>query len=496
MKSSRSLQKRIAKVFSDLTEEIINFDVFYQLTYMSATAEAGISRDKVFELARQLPIPPAQYFNEIFDLVSNLRYSYPDACRMVGEQVKSEEVRTFLLRLSDALSSGEPLAAFLAREAQVQGENYSNDYERTLESLKKWTDGYTAVTVSVSLVVIINMVSSLIYNLGTTTMVGMVMVAALAGFSVAWVLSRAAPQEVKDGPLGEGTKEQRLALKLARTLLPLAGVAGIAMALLGVNWGWIMIVIALIIAPLGVVSLIFDGKTTKKDTEVSAFFRTLGGMATSRGTTLGEALTSMKTDSFPALESDIRALTLRLKAIGNPDLSWRMFGLETGSKLINQTTEIFYEAVNLGGDPEEAGLLSSLFSMRTSMLRAKREGVAATFTWLLVVMHAVLSALVVFLLEIIRQFTMVLQDAMDSVDQAEDTMAQMGMSMMAFGAPNLEFLETLTIGMILVLALTNAFAVIATEGSHLFKMSFYASVLLFVSGISFLIVPSSVSLVM
>jgi flagellar protein FlaJ len=496
MTSSGLSPKRTGKVSSNLLRGISGFDIFYQLTYMSATASAGISRDRVFALARQLPIPPARCFSEINDLVENMRYSYPDACRMVAEGVKSEEVKTFLLRFSDALRSGEPLAAFLAREAEVQGKNYANEYERNLESLKRWNDGYTAVTVSVALIVIINMVSTMIYDLGTATMIGMVMTAAATGVTVAWVLYRSAPQEVKHGSLAKGTKEQRLSLRLFRILAPVAVIACLGLTLLGVNWGWVMIAASLFLAPIGIASLLADRKIDKKDAEVSAFFRSLGGTATSRGTTLGDALTSIEIGSFPMLEPDIRRLSLRLNAIGNPELCWRMFGIETGSRLVDQTTNVFYEATNLGGDPERAGVLCSLFSMRTAMLRANRMGIAATFSWLTVVMHTVLAALMVFLLEIINQFVRLMAEAMEPLEQGEAAMESLALDMFAFGTPRLQFLEQITVGMILMLALTNAFATIASEGSLLLKIFFYLSILLFLSGVCFLVVPSTVSLVM
>jgi flagellar protein FlaJ len=496
MTSSGSSQKRTVKASSDIPKDMSGADIFYQLTYMSATAAAGIPRNLVFTLARQLPIPTARCFSEINSLVENMRYSYPDACRMVGDRVNSEDMRTFLLRLSDALSSGEPLANFLAQEARVQGESYSNEYERNLESLKKWNDGYTAVTVSVALIVIINMVSTMIYNLGVTTMLAMVAMAAVMGFGVAWVLSRAAPQEVKNGPLAEGTKKQRLTLRLSRILLPAAVVVSLALALLGVHWGWIFIVASLVLVPVGIASLLADQEITRKDKEISAFFRSLGGTATSRSTTLSEALTSMEIDSFPILKSDIRNLSLRLSTTGNPGLCWHLFGVEAGSKLINRTTGIFYEATNLGGDPERAGVLSSLFSMKTAMLRAKREGIAATFTWLLVIMHAVLAALMVFLLEIVRQFVLMLNESMASLEHSGEAIQSMAMGMFDFGLPQVKFLGTLTTGMILVLALTNAFAIVASEGSHLSKILLYLSILLFLSGLSSLVVPPLVLLVM
>ena len=118
MTSSKSSQKRTSKGFFE--EEASGFDLFYQLVYMSATAAAGISRSRLFNLARRVPAPPSKYFDEVQTLVDSMRLNYPDACRIVGERAKSNEVKTFLLRLADSLRSGEPLAPFLARESSVQ----------------------------------------------------------------------------------------------------------------------------------------------------------------------------------------------------------------------------------------------------------------------------------------------------------------------------------------------------------------------------------------
>jgi len=488
MKSSESLQKRLAKAFF---EGASSFDLFYQLTYMAATSAAGISRNRLFQLARELPNPAAQYFRQINELAENLRVNYPDACRQVGENADSENVKNFLLRFSDSLRSGEPLAPYLAREAEIQGEDYLNEYERQLESLKKWNDGYVAITVSVALIVIINIVSTMIYDIGTATMMTMVAIAAVSGFGVAWVISRSAPQEVKNVPLAEGSNEQRRTRKLFRIFAPLTVVIALALVLLGIDTGWIMIAASLILAPIGIVISVAEGKVDKKGEQVSAFLRSVGGTATSRGTTLKEALNHIKIDSFPALESDIKKLILRLGAFGKPELCWRMFGTETGSKLIDQTTGIFFEAVNLGGDPEQAGILSSEFAMKTARLRAKRTGVAATFVWLVVVMHGVLTALMIFLLGIMQEFARMLDEAMAGV-QVNGAAGGMEANMFAFGSPRLGFLDNITTGMVILIALTNAFAMVSSEGAHLVKACLYISILSFLSGVSFLIIPSIV----
>ncbi|MCL4393799.1 MAG: type II secretion system F family protein [Chloroflexi bacterium] len=493
MTFSKSSQKRTVKNYF---EEITSFDLFFQLIHMSATSAAGISRARVFQLARELRCPPSQYFKSIHEVAENLRYNYPDAVHMVGERANSEDVKTFLLRLSDALRSGEPLPGFLSREAMVQGERYSNDYETKLESLNKWTDAFTAVSVSSALIVIMNIVMTMIYNVGTGMMGLMVAVAVLASFGVAWVMFRTAPEEFTV-PLAKGSKEQRLSRKLFLILVPTALAVAAGLSLIGLAQGWTLIIAAIILAPVGIVSAIADGKISRKDSEISPFLRSLGGTATSRGTTLKEALSSIKKDSFPTLEPDIRMLVLRLSSFINPNLCWTSFATETGSRLAEQATGIFIDAVGLGGDPEKTGALTSMFAMKTAMLRAKRRGVASTFSYLAIIMHAVMAALMIFLLGILRQFAVRLNDAMSALGQGTDAMGAMGLkNMFSFNEPQLQFLTQITVGMILGLALINAFAVVATEGSHLIKMTFYLSILLFISGVLLLIGPSLVSLVM
>ena len=477
-------------------EEITAFDLFYQLIHMAATSASGISRARVFQLARELPCPPSQYFKSIHEVAENLRYNYPDAVRMVGVRAKSEDVKTFLLRLSDALRSGEPLPGFLNREAMVQGDHYENDYETKLESLKKWTDAYTAVSVSAALIVIMNMVMTMIYNVGTTTMGLMVIVAVGGSFAVAWIMFRTAP-ETLTVPLAQGSKEQRLSRKLFLILTPIALVVSAVLLALGVPQGWVLIVGALIIFPIGVVYSGADVQISKKDNEISPFLRSLGGTATSRGTTLKEALLSMRKGSFPTLQPDIRILVLRLTSFIEPGLCWRSFATETGSKLAEQSTGIFTEAVGLGGDPEKTGALTSMFAMKTAMLRAKRRGVAATFSWLALVMHGVMAALMIFLLGIMNQFSIRLNAAMGSLGAGTDPLAALGLkNMFSFNQPQIDFLTTITVGMILALSAVTSFAIVASEGSHLIKMTLHLSIMLFISGVLLLIGPSLVKMVM
>jgi flagellar protein FlaJ len=494
MKSSTFSRKRTGK--GSFEPEISDFHLFYQLTHMSATAEAGISRHKLFQLAQELSVPTAGYFADIYKLANNLRYNFPDACRLIGEHAKSASLRPFLLRMSDALKSGEPMPTFLSREADVQGEHYENAYGAQLESLNKWNDAYVAITVSATLIVIINIVSTMIYPVGDVMMVAMATGAMIVTAFVAYVLFRAAPQEAKDVRLSQGCKLQRRSLLLAKLLLPLAAVVAGILVLLDVSEGWVMLATGLTVAPVGITSLLFDNQVRKKDEEINSFVRSLGGTATSRGTTLTEALTEIEIDSFPALRSDVRLLGMRLNAIGHPALCWKRFAIESGSELVVQTTGVFYGAIDLGGDPERVGVLASTFALKASMLRARRKGIADSFSWLVVLMQGVLVALMVFLIGILNQFVTMLQDALsfaeDDAGPAVQEMQQLAGMAMNFNVPDVDVLNYMVVGVTLALTLINAFAIVGSEGSNVLKMTWYVALMLILAGASFLIVPSLV----
>ena len=490
MSSSKSSPKRESKISF---KSIAPFELFYQLTYLSAMTAAGISRGKTFELAAQSSVPAAEYFKAINILVDEFRYDYPDACRAVGLKAKSDNMRSFLLRLSDALRSGEPMPEFMAREASVQGQDYQNKYERDLEALKQWTNAYTSISISVALIVIIQVVSSMIYSMNSGVMLGLVLTGVtMAGFG-AWIIWRSAPQEIMTVKPSQGSPEQRQALRLFKLLAPLMLVAAMLMHLLHVPLGWILIVVAVMQLPIGVVSLRSDGKTNKKDVEFGTFLRSAGGMATATGTTLKQALTRIDLSSFPYLEPDINRLSTRLQALVEPEVCWHTFGLETGSKLISEVTDIFYGAIKIGGDPERVGYLCSLFASKTAQLRSKRRLTVGTFAGLSTVMQAVVAGLMVFVLSIVQNFAVMVQELMPTTQAASRGGTNLSIGMAEFSAGELEFLATLTVVMVLLMATINATAVILGDGGYRFKFAFYLAITILISGVCFLVVPPMVA---
>jgi archaeal flagellar protein FlaJ len=467
--------------------DVTDSDLYYQLTYMSATASAGTTRNQIFALASKVDRPTSPYFEKIRLLAEKLGYDYARACGMVGQAVRSSAMKSLLLRLSNSLVSGQSEADFLSEEVEVQGEMYEKEYERELSSLLKWTDAYGAIIVSTALIIIVNLVSTMIYSLGMGLIVGMVGLAVFTAMGGTWVLARSAPDEERELFTSEGPRSQVWALRLAKitpwVLLATCGIMAIARFPLG----WILMVVALELLPLGVASLLGGREINAKDREIGPFLRSLGATTVSTGTTLTEAMTRIDLDSFPGLTEDLARLRHRQQASIEPRLCWNKFALETGSALINGTISVFNDAVTLGGDADTVGLFASQFANRTVMLRAKREVVTSTFVSLTLVVHGAMSALMVIIMEVMTQFI----EMIWSAAVMEDGAALQGsiMPLPSLDDPQIVFLSHVTTAMVLLLALANALAMSATDGGHKFKLAFYLSVLLAISGACFVFLP-------
>jgi flagellar protein FlaJ len=390
--------------------------------------------------------------------------------------------------MGTAFTSGQQEMDFLSEEAKITGDIFEKEYERDLASLTKWTDAYAAITVSSTLIVIINMTSSMIQTMGDGLLIGLVLTSAFVTAISGWVLSRAAPKEVIDLFTEEGPRAQRMALKLR--YYTIAAVMSICSMLwyLGLQPGWVFVICAIILLPLGVFSLLAGQEIDRKDREFGPFLRSLGSMAVSTGTTIGESSKRIDITSFPALEEDLTRLRRRLDAALEPELCWHRFAAETGSKLIAETVKVFNDGVKLGADPDVVALLAADYSSRTILLRAKRKVTASSFTWLTVVMHGVVCGLMILIFEIVKNFTEMLQAATVGLEGAPTT----DLAMPMFSTPNIDLFRVTILVMLILFSLINAFSISATEGGHKTKMAFYLALMLALAGSSMLYLPGVV----
>ncbi len=472
------------------TNRLMSFDMFYQISYMSTIAAAGVPRDQIFERSASLQCASAEYFNRVELARKRLKYDYARACRAVGEPLKEEDVKGLLLRFSSSLISGEPEADFLMREASARAEDYENEYTRSLEGLKMWTDAYVSLILSAVLVVVIGIVSTMIWKIETSLIIAMAFIAVSTTAVGVWLIWLISPKETMVLRWA-GSKEQKLAGKLIKPILPIAVGVSALFLLTGQNLGLAFLIVAGIVFPVGFIMSRDNRKVFKRDDEVGTFLRSLGGVCTALGTTVNAALGRLDLDAINVLRSSVKNLHTRLTAGIKSKLSWKIFIDETGSELAHRSVGMFYDAIEVGGSAGQAGQHAASFANRIARLRAKRRTISGPFRWLCITMHTAVVIILVFITEVIVAFG-------GMVTKAQETMPTMSgapslSSMSSFNLSGLEIMHQMVLPLVLIFTIANSIVPSLAEGGSKYKILSNFGITAAISGLALLILPALAS---
>ena len=477
--------------------ERINDDMLFMLTYMASISTADIERDRIFDYAgAQKEYEASEHFCQIYTLASKWGYEYSKACKYLSQKLTDRYLSKFFGRMANIISSGEPEKNFLKHEKVTLGEIYSNEYERGVESLRKWTDGYTALMVSLTLVVTIILISVMIYEIGnieTVAFMIVVLVMFTCGMAL-YIIYKSTPSEKKLHSLQHKSREQEQIERLTRILLPLGIGTVIVLLFLKTEIELLLLTVSLFTLPIGALAMIDDSKIDERDNSFPAFIKTLGTLAGTTGVTINCAMENLDKETVGCLETAVGKLHQGLSMGLKSTLCWEKFIGETGSELINRCSKIFNDAVELGGDPAEIGSIVSSSSLEIVLLRMKRKLVSSGFRWLAIILHAVMVGLLIFVMEIINKFSSLITGMSESYSMQGDMqgMSEIGMSMFNVG-DKMPFLYKFTFAVVLVLTISNAIVVKIVEGGGNYKFFFYGGVMSGISGLSIIIIPPVVS---
>lgn len=467
----------------------LQFDLLYQLSYMSVIASAGVPRKQIFERSATLSCGTSDYFQRIELMYERLKYDYAKGCKIVGETAKEEEVRGILLRFSNSLLSGEPEADFLQREAEAHANEFESQYSRKIESLKTWTDAYVSLILSAVLIVIIGIVSTMIYEIETLFVFGLVGAAIGTTLMGAWVIYLFSPKErvVLKKP---GTSEQKMANRLFFILLPVSAVICALVLVSSLGFGWALLLGGLLMFPVGWITVKDDTKVRKRELELAPLLGSLGGVCAAIGTTVKEAIGRIDLDAVDNLRTEIKALHTRMLAGINGKLCWNKFVEETGSELTNRSVGMFYDAIDLGGEPQAAGYNASIFTSKIAQLRTKRRAVSGTFRWLCIAMHTAVVALLIFITEIMGIFGELLAGATASISDMSAVSASSTVAGLAsFNFGGLQMLSSMLVPLTLVFTVSNALVPTFVEGGSRYKFCYNFAFTAVITGLALIALP-------
>ena len=509
MNSTASSLKHISKVSSD--NIVIGFDLMSNLTYMSVLAAGGLSRDRVIEHCSRQRYVTAVFFEYIFILVKGMGIGYAQAFQLVSAKARASNIKSLLLRFAASLSSGESEREFIIQEASVEAKRYANEYERGVENLRKWTDAYAAILVSVTLIIVVSLVSTMMGSFGDNFMVIMAFTLFFITSIGVYTIYKVSPVEAKiyTAPTGT-TRERRLARTLTLTLTPIGIAAAVLIGLqldLMAGFSVAFLLVGSSLIPGGYYIWKDDVIVTRLDMELPTFVRSLGNIAGSTRVTLTEALKRIDTKSMGSLGPHIDRLSTRLAAQLPTGACWENFRRETGSELAHRTTTMLVDAAELGSRPDMVGQICSDFAQNVTQLRASRHLTASTFSFLTIAMHATMVFTLVFVLEIIDTFSSQLSSVSSEVmgeigggvTLPDGVQLPPGISLPTggnlaggldiFGSQDITLSSYAVIMVIITLTIANSLAPKFADGGSNLKIGSYLSIMCLVSGIVLGIVP-------
>ncbi|AKB77647.1 Flagella-related protein FlaJ [Methanosarcina horonobensis HB-1 = JCM 15518] len=488
-------------------------DMLFALTYMASISTANLTRDKIFSsISGKKEYCPSKYFNLIRELAQHWHYDYANACELISTKVKNDRMRSLLNRLSNAIAAGEPDSEFLTKEWRLFKTKRKDEFERDLDTTKEWSNAYTALLVSTSLVAIIILLSVILYNIGdpADTLYSTMFIIFFMAFFGVGLLFRCSPKDTKVHNLSVKSKEQTYIYKWTPLTLVIAALAVLLLTVLPAFTGSAadffidikgvgMIVAGVTMIPVGIAAKKDIEKINKRDESYTTFIRSLGSIISGSGLTVPKALLKIDPKNLGELKDMSQELYKKLASGLDPALCWGRFVGETGSYLIYKFTSVFVDAVNFGGNAEVVGELVSSSNLELVLLRMKRERIAKGFSSLVIPLHVSMVGLLLFIGQILTIFSTIINSLFTQFDINESELGGIpggmgGMNMGIFGGVPLELLGQFVVIVTIILTIANLLAIVAVKGGPMYLAIYYGTFMFILSGILMIIVPPLVEM--
>lgn len=499
--------------FEDL---FLDNDLLFSLTYMNSLSTAQLSRNHIFHMvAENREYATSKYFRKIRDLTQKWHYDYVTSCEIIANRVKHERTKNLLSRFANAISAGEPDVEFLRREHSTFKTIRKNEYERGLDNMSKWADAYSSILVSTSLITVITFFSIAIYS--ASNPVSLLLGAAILNLAIytfgIGILFKTVPKDRKIHDFHIKPYEQVVISRLKVFLIPLATFTFILLSIIPafLNTAPIMglvdikalgfIISGGILSPIAILGRIDDKKVSSRDEAFTTFIKSLGSVKAGGDVSLAEAINSVNNKNFGELSTLALQLKNRLSMGISSKLCWDRFIGESGSYLIKKFTNIFVDAMDMGGDANYVGEEVGSSAMGMVLLRLKRDLISDGFTKLVITLHAAMVALLLFVSKILNIFTLYVSELFTKYIGGDPSdvssripMDLSGMSIGVFGNIPMDLIQQFTFFVIVTLTIANILATNIVRGGGWYMYFYFASILFIITGLLMIIISNAVEL--
>ena len=371
--------------FSVYSRKKVNTNRYLHLfiTYAGTISTLHISRGLLFRKIAEKSI-----FGEISNLSNKIVYlsrkwnlGFAATCRKVGQISPSKIFADFLDRFAVMMDFGENIETFLMDEQEQIMNEYSTQYNKSLEKIKTLQEIFLSVSVAFAFGFTIALIMPLVIDVKIETLLRIFLIGVF-GLDVFMLvlITSIIPADNISHNLPYKSREQKIIRKLVFPVTLLCIIIMFALIKLGVSP--LLLDIAISLSPMFIVGYFAkkeENLIRSRDAEFPVFIRTLGSTIEIKNRAILTALHSLHVHDFGPLNNMKKNLYRRLRTGCDKFQSWMYFAAETGSNLINHFTTIFSEAFYLGGNAEKIGEIISENFLKLLSLRKFREQLVSSF---------------------------------------------------------------------------------------------------------------------
>jgi len=351
------------------------------ITYAGTLSTLKLNRTLLFKkIAEEKEYGELAAFAEkIVYLSKSWNLGYAKTCRKMAVLSPSRIFGDFLDRLAAVLDFGEDVETFLAEEQDAVMDDFTNEYNKSLESIRMLQDVFISLTISIAFAMSAALLLPLLMGVSIMVVVRYSLLGLLFMDVLLILLIKGfIPSDQLCHNLTVTDTGTRRIIKGFIIIMPLSFL--LTSVLLYIDIFPFLFNLAIGLTPLLFVGLLAqqeENEVFKRDKAFPAFIRAVGGTVSTRGGGVTSSLGALQVHDFGVLNEPMTNLYRRLKVGTDRFKAWLHFAGETGSNLINYFAHIFAKSVYLGGDGLKIGEIISKNFQRLLSMRKLRQQLAS-----------------------------------------------------------------------------------------------------------------------
>ncbi|ESQ21246.1 MAG: Archaeal flagella assembly protein J [uncultured Acidilobus sp. MG] len=456
----------------------LDIDFLYSLLHMYIVSTGFQPPGEIVKSASKGPYGHySKVYRRAAELAKRWGYTVPEALSLSSRGERNKAFKEFMERLAIISAVGEEVKSFLKVEYETIKFNYQNYYNRSLDSLNVLYGAYASTMVSVIFAVTTMMLLFFFFGGTSLRIVVLSYIAALIAIAVLGVLViLKAPKDLFEA------RRSRNPTALLADLLAVAGlVLGVIISYMilshGVNYvtvGFSFIVFGLLFIPAGYIINNMENMIDEYDKFFPVVIRSLG-IYLSQVPDLRQAVRELSRIEVGRLRKLLESLQASLAMGVDKSVAMAKFAAQTRSENIYRSLQVFSEAIDHGGDLNEAGVALSDHMNLLLTLRERKLQVTGNFLSTLILMHVSVIAIMAFMAEMMYYFSQLLIPLRASVSASLA-------NFFVFGNINVPLLESSTIIFAAVITIINAFIIAVTKVGSPRSFYLFLAILLIMTG--------------